>query len=274
MELLKMLFHLKMKRQNIIYLLIFVFTLTFLPNCATGSKERKLEVEGFTLIYKAHKSSDSEIKKIPIEHPAKVSVEVMTSQLLALKYKELSLFGKRKSIFSVKDTNSIARLMAKALNRAPSGKLIYFELESLGGMTKGHLFHSRKLLHWRFSQVSGRKFNLSNRGPSGFRGKGTLWKLVPQRGQVLKKTKGVFSVTWDNWIVSKIELPMTKGLQTRKETFMKEKNESKPSEFNRRPTNNTVLEEKLNTVNGLKKKGLIDKKEYQKRKKAILDRYL
>jgi hypothetical protein len=266
--------NLLIKRRTWIDTLIFVFALSFFVSCATEPKERKLEVEGFTLMYKAQKSADSEIRKISMNHPVKISVEAMTSQLLSLKFKELSLFGKRKSIFSVKDTNSIARLMAKALGRAPSDKLIYIELETPSGMTKGELLHSKNRLHWRFSMVSGRRFSLSNRGASGFKGKGTIWKLVPQRGQALKKTKGIFSVTWDNWLVSKLDLPKTKGLQTRKKKLMKEKQESKAPQVKSRPTSNSAVEEKLNTLNGLKRKGLIDENEYQKRKKAILDRYL
>ncbi len=266
----------KFEKRTFINVLILVCTLVLLSNCATESKEKKLEVEGFTLMYKAHKSANSEIKNVPINHPVKISVETMTAQLLSLKYKELALFGKMKAIFSVKDINSIARLMTKALARSPSNKLIYFELEATsGGLTKGELFHSNKNLHWRFSKISGRNFNLSNRGASGFRGKGTIWKMIPQRGQALKKTKGVFSVTWDNWLVSKLKLPMTKGLQKRKKTYVKEKlKEPKPSLAPSRPASDSIVEEKLNTLNDLKRKGLINENEYQKRKKAILDRYL
>jgi hypothetical protein len=265
----------KFERRTFINALILVFALALLPNCATEPKERKLEVEGFTLMYKAQKSADSEVKNISIDHPVQISVEAMTAQLLSLKYKELALFGKNKAVFSVKDINSIARLMAKALARSPSEKLVYFELEAVGGLTKGQLFHSNKMLHWRFSKISGRNFNLSNRGASGFRGKGTIWKMIPQRGQVLKKTKGVFSVTWDNWLVSKLKLPMTKGLQKRKKTYTKEKlKELKPSQTPSRPSSDSVVEEKLNMLNDLKRKGLINENEYQKRKKAILDRYL
>jgi hypothetical protein len=265
----------KFERRTFINALILVFTLGLLSNCATEPKERKLEVEGFTLMYKAQKSANSEVKNISIDHPVKISVEAMTAQLLSLKYKELALFGKNKAIFSVKDINSIARLMAKALARSPSDKLVYFELEAAGGLTKGQLFHSKKMLHWRFSKISGRNFNLSNRGASGFRGKGTIWKMIPQRGQALKKTKGIFSVTWDNWLVSKLKLPMTKGLQKRKKTYIKEKlKEPKPSQAPSRPSSDSVVEEKLKTLNDLKRKGLINENEYQKRKQAILDRYL
>jgi len=272
--------NLKFEQRVFIIALVLIFTLGLLSNCATEPEERKLEVEGFTLMYKAQKSANSEVKNIPIDHPVKVSVEAMTAQLLSLKYKELALFGKLKAVFSVKDINSIARLMAKALSRSPSNKLVYFELEATGGLTKGQLFYSKKMLHWRFSKISGRSFNLSNRGASGFRGKGTIWKMIPQRGQALKKTKGVFSVTWDNWLVSRLKLPTTKGLQSRKKKYMKEKRkETMPSSQTRmqepsRPTSDSVVEEKLNTLNDLKRKGLIDEKEYLKRKKEILDRYL
>lgn len=271
----------KFEQRAFIKALILVFTLGLFSNCVTEPKERKLEVEGFTLMYKTQKSADSEVKNISIDHPVKISVEVMTAQLLSLKYKELALFGKLKAIFSVKDINSIARLMGKALARSPSDKIIYFELEaSSGGLTKGQLFHSNKMLHWRFSKISGRNFNISNRGASGFRGKGTIWKMIPQRGQVLKKTKGVFSVTWDNWLVSKLKLPKTKGLQVRKKKYTKEKQKEsrsssqKPALEPKRPASESVVEEKLNTLNGLKRKGLINENEYQKRKQVILDRYL
>ncbi len=269
----------KFERQTFLNASILAFALVLLSNCATDSKERKLEVEGFTLMYKSIKSVDSEVKNVSIDHPAKISVEAMTAQLLSLKYQELALFGKRKAIFSVKDVNSIARLLAKALGRSPRDKLVYFELEAVGGLTKGQLFHANKRLHWRFAKISGKNFNLSNRGASGFRGKGTIWKLVPQSGQALKKTKGIFPVTWDNWLVSKLKLPITKGLQKRKKTYIKEKlKESKPSQAPvrepSRPTSNSVVEEKLNTLNDLRRKGLIGENEYEKRKKAILDRYL
>ncbi len=269
----------KVERRTFINAFAFVFVLGALSSCATGPKEKKLEVEGFTLMYKSHKSADSEVKKVNIEHPVKISVEAMTAQLLSLKYQELALFGKRKAVFSVKDINSIARLLAKALDRSAPDKIVAFELEAAGGMTKGQLFHANKRLHWRFTQISGRLFNLSNRGASGFRGKGTIWKLTPQNGQALKKTKGVFSVTWDNWLVSSLKLPMTKGLQKRKKMFIKEKRKEvrssqPPTQAPSEQKSDSVVEEKLNTLNDLKRKGLIDEEEYEKRKKAILDRYL
>ena len=74
------------KRQALIHSLIFIFVLFVFYGCATELKERKLEVEGFTLMYKAQKLADSEIKDISITHPIKISLESMTSQLLSLKF--------------------------------------------------------------------------------------------------------------------------------------------------------------------------------------------
>ena len=164
---------------------------------------------------------------------------------------ELALFGKKKSIFSVEDINSIARLLAKALDRSAPDKIVYFELESIRGVTRGQLFHHNNRLNWRFSEVSGKDFNSSIRGAKG---KGTIWKLIPQPGQKLKRTNGVFSHTLENWLVSKIKLPVTNSLRKRKEMhipkkLLKPKFSQLPDLSPERQSRQSVIEEKLNTLN-------------------------
>ncbi len=164
--------------------LIFIFLLPLLfAGCP--APERRLEKEGFTLVYRPQSEFESEIKGLRLDHPIEISKEQVTNHLLSLHYKELSLTGKRRYVFSPDDVLEITPLVTKALSRMKADAILYYEVDTLRGITTGNIFRAKGKIHWRFMTIKGTDFESSS--SSGQRG--STWRLVPRGGQSFKQSK-------------------------------------------------------------------------------------
>ena len=238
--------------------------------------EKTLKTKGFTLSYRDKASANikfegSSIDKIRLAHPLKMPESDVRGHLESLMFEELSLFGKKKYVFNSEDIDRIARLFTKALQHVPSHKIIHYELETSGGTTEGDIFASKGSIHWRFNSINGRGFSLrSNRG-------NTKWRLAPQPGQRYYETTNLMgSHAQENWVIANL-VPAKMKARPRKKT--KRKNKAPP----RAPEKDTdlpakssdpALEEKLQFLKELYDKNLIDEKEYDQKRKELLDAYL
>lgn len=245
-----------------------------ISGCAS-TPEKSLKTEGFTLSYKDKTSANnkgSSINKIRLAHPVKISESDVRSHLESLMFEEMSLFGKKKYVFLPEDIDRIARLLTKALRHVPSHKIIHYELETSEGTTEGDIFASKELIHWRFNSIKGKGFSLRSTGWGN-----ANWKLAPQSGQRLHETTSVMgSRAQGNWIISKI-VPTKTIARPRKKTERKTRT---PLRTHKKETDlpennsNPVLEEKLQLLKDLHEKNLIDEKEYDQKRKELLDSHL
>jgi hypothetical protein len=269
------------------YLSLFlIFILAMISGMISGcasAPEKTFKTNGFTLSYKDKTSAGdkfslgSSISKIQLSHPLKMSESDVRSHLKSLVFEELSLFGKEKYVFLPEDIDRITRLFTKALKHVPSHKIIHYELETSGGTTEGDIFASKEFIHWRFSSIMGMGFSLRS-----FTGWGnTNWKMVPQSDQKYHATTNLMgSRAQENWIIAKL-------VPTKTNKRLKQKNsrvsKNKTTDISRAPTieNNSpakisdlALEEKLQFLKDLHDKNLIDEKEYDQKRKELLDAYL
>ena len=252
---------------------ILVLVSGLISGCAS-TKEKKLQVKGFTLSYKDKSSAGSFVNKMQLNHPLKISEAEVRNYLRSLVFEELSLFGKKKPVFLSHDIDRIGRLLTKAIQRVSSRKIIHYELETPRGATSGDIFASKKYIHWRFDSIKGMGF--TGRAKTGW---GNVnWRMVPQSGQKYQAVQKLLGPqAQENWIFAELQ-PSSK----RQKSLGPSKNRmAVPS---REPGNNRhspqkgpsdpALEEKLEFLKDLYEKELVDEKEYDQKKKELLDAYL
>jgi hypothetical protein len=267
---------------HLVLILILALCSGMISGCAS-TPEKSLKTNGFTLSYKDKASArdkfslGSPTSKIQLSHPLKMSEPDVRSHLESLMFEELSLFGKKKYVFLPEDIDRIARLLTKALKHVPSHKIVHYELETSGGTTEGNIFASKELIHWQFSSIKGMGFSLRS-----YTGWGNAnWRMVPQSGQRYHATTNIMgSRAQENWIIAKL-VPSKTNKRPKQKNLRHSKNKTKsPS---RAPVieadspakiSDPALEEKLQLLKDLHEKNLIDEKEYDQKRKELLDAYL
>jgi hypothetical protein len=267
---------------NLVLFFILAMSSAMISGCASAP-EKTFETNGFTLSYKDKSSAldkfllGSPTSKTQLSHPLKMSESDVRIHLESLMFEELSLFGKKKYVFLSEDIDRIARLLTKALKHVPNHKIIHYELETSGGTTEGDIFASKELIHWRFSSIMGMGFSLRS-----YNGWGNAnWRMVPQSGQKYHATTNLMgSRAQENWIIAKL-VPIETNKRTKQKNSRVSKNQT--TDTSRAPAieanspakiSDPALEEKLQFLKDLHNKNLIDEKEYDQKRKELLDAYL
>lgn len=251
----------------------------FLQGCGTA-QDKKLEKEGFTLIFRPKSAAGPLVGKMQLNHPVNISQSNVKNHLMSLGYEELSLMGKKKYINSPKNLEEVSRLLTKALNRVNPNNIIRYEVETPKGTTAGDLFATQDKLNWRFDKIKG--VNFSGSSFPGFRG--STWRLIPVPGQKYFVKKQFFgNSTKENWIVADLILPKqnirkirqdSRSQATKKRSRTQRSVEPDESPSSVEPATSPELEKKLRFLKDLRQKNLIDEEEYQRKRSEILDEYL
>ena len=255
-----------------------------LAGCTSTHKSagKKLTAKDFTLTYADKAQAGAELKELILQHPLPITERQMVFHMVALTYENYSLLGKARPVFTKDDINKTKRLLTKALTKAHSQNIIGFEVESEEGTTTGELFASQGNLHWRFFEIQGVAYSLTRNQISQ---RGTAWRMVPRKGQKFHVTDALLgSKKWTNWVEAKINLPAPANLKTAPK---KKKHPNSGAAQSRPPASQSSqpkpiapqkstadLEEKLKFLKHLYKNQLIDKREYEQKRKDLLDQYL
>ncbi len=255
--------------------LILLLIPGFIQGCAT-IKEKKLEKEGLTLIYRHKTQAGPALNKLALNHPIKISQEEFTNHLYSLQYEELSLLGKKRYVISLADLKDTTQILTKAVNRMAPENVLVFELETSRGTTTGEIFRTGNRLNFRFESIKGIEFSSASFGGGG----GASWRMVPVSGQRYRVTKKLLGTsTQENWIVAKMTLPQTSRrlLKMQGSRVSKAPSSSAPtSSAPQKPLtgNSQDLEKKLKFLKDLREKDLIDDQEYEMKRKELLDSFL
>ena len=261
-----------------------ILTVLVLTGCSSTHKSagKKLTMKDITLTYTDKAQAGAEINELALQHPLPVTERQMVFHMVALTYENYSLLGKASPIFTKDDINKTKRLLTKALANAHSQNIIGFEIDSEEGTTKGELFASEGNLHWRFFEIQGVKYSLTRNQMARY---GTAWRIVPKKGQKFHVTDKLLGAKqWTNWVEAKIDLPAPSNLKTvpkNKKRLNSGATQSRPvTSLPNRPKpavpqkSTTELEEKLKFLKHLHENQLIDQREYEKKRKDLLDQYL
>jgi len=255
----------------------FFLALGLFLGCST-TKEKKLEREGLTLIYRPKYQAGATIEKMHLNHPIKISEEEFKNHLYSLQYEELFLLGKKKYVISLKDVDEITHILTKAVNHLTPNNILVFELETPRGITRGEIFSTGNNINFRFDSIKGTQFS----GTSFSRSVGTVWRLVPVKGQKNKVVKRILgSAVKGNWIVASMTLPqksrrLLKGKKNQRQKPQAPQTSPSPQPAPSNPSvnNDHELEKKLKFLKDLRSKDLIDDEEYERKRKELLDSFL
>ena len=242
---------------------------------------KKLVVEDFTLTYIVQEEADGGIDQLALQHPLTITERQVVSHMVALSYENYSSPGKARPVFTKEDIQKTKRLLTKALNKAHPQNVIGFEVASEAGATQGQLFANKGVLHWRFFKIHGVWFSKTRNSEEQY----ATWRMVPRNGQRFHKSnKSRGTRQWTNWIEAKINLPAPANLKSSRPnikspnpgTAQTTPSPSQPSPpKNIAPEDNIVdLEEKLKFLKYLHENQLIDKREYELKRKDLLNQYL
>jgi len=243
-----------------------------------SAPEKRLKKERLTLVYRQQSSFDTEIKKLRLEHPIKISAEQTANHLLSLHYEELSLLGKKKYVFSSSNVLEITSLITKALNRIKSNKVLHYEVETPSGKTTGIIFRAKGNINWRFETINGRNF--SNTGFAGMN-PGSSWQLLPKNGQHYHKDHTVLGNDQKrNWIIANLDLPVQsrRGLKLGLLKKISGKSPDPKGPKQKPPTSSPSnekggFEERLQFLKSLRDQKLINDDEYKSKKKELLGQF-
>ncbi len=257
-------------------LFLLAFALLSFHGCGSAPKEKKLEKDGLTLIYRSKMNAGSEIGKKKLSHPVRISEAEFTNHLLSLRYEELSLLGNKKYVFPLEGMAEMARLMTKAVNRLTPDNILAFEQDTPQGTTTGEIFSVGDRLHFKFEKIKGSEFASSSFSGWG----GSTWRMAPVKGQGYYTVKKIIgSNTYENWIVADQTLPQKARRLLRKRSRPKTPPAAMdsipgPPPASDRNGKNQDLEKKLQFLKELKEKQLIDEREFERKRKELLDTYL
>jgi len=246
---------------------VAIMTVLALAGCSSTHKSagKTLITEDFTLTYTDKAQAGREISELILQHPLSITERLMVFHMVALTYENYSLLGEAGPVFTKDDIKKTKRLLTKALKKAHPKNIIGFKVESEDGTTQGELFASKGNLHWRFFEIRGVKYSLTH-NPMAQRG--TAWRMVPKRGQKFHATDQLLgSKKWTNWIEAKINLPAPANLKI----APAQPNPLKATVPEKTPAD---LEEKLKFLKHLYENQLIDKREFEQKRKDLLDQYL
>ena len=253
---------------------VTIMIILVLAGCSSTQKsaDKTLTTEDLTLTYIDKAQAGREINELILQHPLSISERQMVFHLVALSYENYSLLGKAGPIFTKEDIKKTKHLLTKALNKAHSQNIIRFEVESEGGTTKGELFASQGNLHWRFFEIQGVKYSLTRNQLAQY---GTAWRMVPKKGQRFHTSdKFLGTKQWTNWIEAKIDLPAPENLKTARPKSASPSSQPGPPKTTAPEKSTAGLEEKLKLLKHLHENQLIDQKEYERKRKDLLDQHL
>ena len=255
----------RMKKEKLL-LILSVLILCLIAGCATNEKLYKKG--DLTLSFRHKTASVPELEDIDFAHPLKISKSKISKHLLRLAYTNNAILSKGKRIFTRDQVEKHSKTLTKALKKATPNKLIYFELDSNQGTIAVELFASDDHLNWKFDTIHGIRYSKNM-----LKGWGSTWRLIPQKGQALYTSQKLLGTkTWDNWVVSKLDISETK----KRKSLKKKRSKKLSTKMKQAPPVDIdpELEEKLKFIKQLKDKGLIDDEEYKRKRKDLLDKYL
>ncbi len=255
--------------------LLVLVIVVFLTSCSSIDEKKTYSKNGLSINYlKLEYMNDAEeVEEHEVEHPVKISEKYMRNQLYSLWYRNIEPKGPTQPVFTDQDVVRLAPLFRQAFKRLKIDTYIHFEYRSTLGMTVGDVFSTIKKLHWRFYRINDVYYS------SELVGGEPTWQLVRDDGQKLKKIKTAFlDITRKNWIVANIHLAYPKNRKKipagRRAPLAPKKVLNATPSTNTKPASSSQtssIQKRLRTLKNLLEEGLINEKEYQDKKREILN---
>ena len=254
-----------MNAQHPITWRVFTFFLIFfISSCSTLFKpEKTFSKNGLKVTFRSINALD-DIQNHRFIYPIILSEKQVLNHLLSLWHKKIVSPGKAQPVFSLDEGAKLAPLFRKALKQVESGKYLNFEFQSSKGLIEGKVFATAKKLHWEFVKINNKFYSndpLRIRKPT--------WKLVRMPGQQYQKLQsGRSKKEIKNKLVVDINIPFPK-----RQSKSNPQKKPLPNNVNHSQHHESELKSKLETLKKFLDEELIDKSEYEKKRKSLMDQY-
>jgi hypothetical protein len=250
-------------RRPIVLKVSVFFLAVFITSCAALKPERTFSKNGLKITFRSLKALD-DIQGIKFRYPILLSEKQVNNHLLSLWHQRILSPRKPKPVFSHDEIATLAPLLRIALKKVTPTKFLNFEYHSTKGLIEGRVFATAKKLHWHFIKIHNEAY--SN---DPLRIKKPTWKLVRLTGQTYQKVQsGGFEKTLKNRVVADINILFTKHRSQSRRTVKPEPENSTQSEIKK-----LELKTKLSALKKFLAEGIIDKNEYENKKKALMNKY-
>ena len=212
--------------------------------------------------FRSQSYQKSNIDKIKLNHPIRISQADITNHLISLSYKTSFLGSDRERIFSFLAIKKLASILIKAFAKVVPGRFIRVEVKGNKGLTSFDIFAFKKYLNWRFDSIHGEAFFKKNdvRDAEIF-----AWNLMPDNGQRYFKTRSDKRIQ-KNWVIASLKLSIIKSDQEKK-IFTGLGADSSSTKIDPK------LEAKLEHLKYLHSKKLINDDEYKAQQKKLFDKH-
>jgi len=240
-------------------LVSFVYCAVLSSYFAGNANSEEINVK---INFRSQSYQKSNIDKIKLNHPIRISQADITNHLISLSYKTSFLGSDRERIFSFLAIKKLAPILIKAFAKVVPGRFIRVEVKGNKGLTSFDIFAFKKYLNWRFDSIHGEAFFKKNdvRDAEIF-----AWNLMPDNGQRYFKTRSDKRIQ-KNWVVASLKLPIIKSDQEKK-IFTGLGADSSSTKIDPK------LEAKLEHLKYLHSKKLINDDEYKAQQKKLFDKH-
>tara|TARA_B110001454_G_scaffold197749_1_gene201435 strand:+ start:64 stop:825 length:762 start_codon:yes stop_codon:yes gene_type:complete len=246
--------------RKFLYSLVSFVYFTAISICFAGNADS--EEINVKIHFRSQSYQKSNIDKLKLNHPIRISQADIINHLISLSYKTSFLGSDRERIFSFLAIKKLAPMLAKAFTKVVPGRFIRVEVKGNKGLTSFDIFAFKNYLNWRFDSIHGEAFFKKNdvRDAEIF-----AWNLIPDNGQRYFKTRSDKRIQ-KNWVVASVKLPIIKSGQEEK-IFTGLGADSSSIKIDPK------LEAKLEHLKYLHSKNLINDDEYKAQQKKLFDKH-
>lgn len=207
---------------------------------------------------------DQEKKKYGLKmiQPYAFNLKTIQKVMQSLAYQERNVsWSSKKRVFSSEDIHTLAPKIKKQFTLASKNHRVIFQIKNPNGRTllKGDTFLTKLGMHWRITMIK-----RSTRKIGDFSVMGDSWRLVPLTGQVYKTHERHKNLIQDitNWVLFNKFHPNPKRVL--KEPALPQHQDA--------PRSPAKVKERLKVLDELKREELINEKEYEEKRREILNR--
>lgn len=193
-------------------------------------------------------------------HPYAFNLKTIQKFMQSLAYQERQVsWSTKKRVFSSSDIRVLAPRIKKQFALVSINHRVIYQIKNPKGKTllRGDAFLTNRGMHWRITTIK-----RSTRKIGDFSLMGDSWRLVPLTGQNYKTHKRQKNLVQDitNWVIFSNFHPNPKHVL--KEPALQQHNDS---------SSPSRVKERLKTLDELKHEGLVNEKEYEKKRLEILN---
>ncbi len=210
---------------------------------------------------------DQEKKKYSLQviQPYAFTLKAIQRFMQSLAYQKRAVsWSSKKRVFPSRDIQILAPEIKKHFAQASKNHRVTYQIKNANGKIRleGDAFLTSQGMNWRITTI-----NSATRKTDDFSIMGASWRLAPLTGQKHKTHERLKNLAQDisHWVI------FTRFHPNPKRVLKEPAAKIPPSGQHQAPTSN--IKERLKVLNELQREGLINKDEYEKKRREILNNF-